>query len=301
VLPEPIQLTERRRAELIRVVKLAMVLSDRETDPVTYMDEGTIRLYELDRGISVAIHGMVPSRQLPLESYIGYTLFKNGFPVAYGGAWIFGERADFGINIFEAFRGGESGYIMCQLLRVFRQVFKVSRFEIEPYQFGLDNPDGIATGAFWFYHKHGFRPTDPVLLELAGKEEERRRKRKGYRTSARTLTRFTGSNMALVFSDGMPTGVYDITDKVKHMIRSRYKGNRARAVSESVRNFLARSGATPGGVEVEAPVMEEVALWAEAMRVTKPEQIELLLRMITVKPADPYLYHDLLLQFFGER
>ena len=119
-----------------------MVLTGRETDTSTYMDENSFRLFELERGISVAIYGMTPERQLPLESYVGYTLFKNGFPAAYGGAWVFGERSLFGINVFEQFRGGESGFILCQLLRVYRQAFNVNYFEVEPYQFGLDNPEG---------------------------------------------------------------------------------------------------------------------------------------------------------------
>jgi hypothetical protein len=297
-LPEPTPLTERRKAEVIRVAKLAMVLTDRETDPVTHMDERSIRYYELERGVSVVIHGMCPLRQLPMESYIGYTLFKNGYPAAYGGAWVFGAHADFGINIFEAFRGGESGYLMCQLLRVYAQAFNVNRFEIEPYQFGLDNPDGIATGAFWFYHKHGFLPTDPGLLELSELEVERRVKRPGHRTSAAVLRRFTGSNMALTLEEGKPIGVYDITDQVKRMIRTRYKGDRTRAVTESVRNFLARSGSEPVYTGAAAQVLEEVALWAEATRVTNPEQLELMVTMIKVKPVDPYRYQDLLLRFF---
>lgn len=147
-----------------------MALTDRETDPITYMDTNQVWLYEMNRGISIAIYGMYPDRQLPLQSYIGYTLFKNGIPAAYGGAWLFGKRADFGINIFEPFRGGESGYIMCELLRLYRSVFNISYFEVEPYQYGLDNPDGIATGAFWFYYRFGFRPLSKELAKIAAAE-----------------------------------------------------------------------------------------------------------------------------------
>lgn len=297
-LPRPSNIAAGTKTKLIRAVKLSMVLTDRETDPVAYMDERTFRLYELERGISIAIYGMVPSRQMPLESYVGYTLFKNGYPAAYGGAWVFGERADFGINIFEPFRGGESGYLMCQLLRVFRQVFKVEHFEIEPYQFGLDNPDGIATGAFWFYHKHGFRPTDKELFKLSEKEMERRKKIKGHRTSARILTRFTESNMALTLSKDQRTGVYNITDKVKRLIRTTYKGDRTRAETESAKKFIERTGLRPVDGTDEIRVLQEVALWAEAFRVTDARKLELLGRMVTIKPLDPYAYQELLLSYF---
>ena len=104
--------------------------------------------------------------------------------------------------------------------------------------------------------------------------------------------------MALALEEGRPTGVYDITDQVKRMIRTRYKGDRGRAVTESVRNFLARSGSGPLVDGVTAQVLEEVALWAEAMRVTSPEKLALMMDMIEVKPVDPYRYQELLLQFF---
>ena len=92
---------------------------------------------------------------------------KHGFPAAYGGSWILGRRANFGMNIFEPYRGGESGMMMCQVLRAYRQAFRADYFEVDAHQFGLDNPDGIASGAFWFYHRHGFRPTDADLAALA--------------------------------------------------------------------------------------------------------------------------------------
>jgi len=299
VLPEATVLTDSTKALLLRTLKYAMVLKDRETDPVTYMDERTVRLYELEQGITIAIYGMVPARQLVLESYVGYTLFKNGYPAAYGGAWIFGQRAEFGINIFEAFRGGGSGYMMCQLLRVFRQVFQVERFEIEPYQFGLDNADGIASGAYWFYYKHGFRSMDTALAKLAETEVERRKVHKGHRTSTRVLTRFTESYLALTLGDVQKMGVHDITDKVKRLIRTTYSGDRDRAENESVKKFLKRTGGKnvnePDGVRV----LKEVALWAEALRVTDQGKLDLLHRMITAKPSDPYSYQELLLRYFN--
>ncbi|MBK7241550.1 MAG: hypothetical protein IPI00_15615 [Flavobacteriales bacterium] len=299
VLPEATVLTDSTKALLLRTLKYAMVLKDRETDPVTYMDERTVRLYELEQGITIAIYGMVPARQLVLESYVGYTLFKNGYPAAYGGAWIFGQRAEFGINIFEAFRGGGSGYMMCQLLRVFRQVFQVERFEIEPYQFGLDNADGIASGAYWFYYKHGFRSMDTALAKLAETEVERRKVHKGHRTSTRVLIRFTESYLALTLGDVQKMGVHDITDKVKRLIRTTYSGDRDRAENESVKKFLKRTGGKnvnePDGVRV----LKEVALWAEALRVTDQGKLDLLHRMITAKPSDPYSYQELLLRYFN--
>lgn len=57
-LPSSVQLDAVQKEKAIRVVKNAMVLTARETDPCTYMDENSFRLYHLERGISIAIFGM---------------------------------------------------------------------------------------------------------------------------------------------------------------------------------------------------------------------------------------------------
>ena len=51
----------------------------------------------------------------------------------------------------------------------------------------------------------------------------------------------------------------------------------------------------------EARVLKEVALWAEALRVTDADELDLLDRMIGVKPLDPYRYQELLLRYFKRR
>lgn len=94
-------------------------------------------------------------------------MFKNGLPIAYGGSWIWADQAKFGLNILEPYRGGESGYVMCQLLRVYQQVFGLKMIEVDAYQFGLDNPDGIRSGAYWFYYRYGFRSMTEALCLLA--------------------------------------------------------------------------------------------------------------------------------------
>jgi hypothetical protein len=79
-------------------------------------------------------------------------------PLAYGGAWIFPGTSKVGINVFPALRGGESAWFFAQLLRLYRQRFGVDRFEAENYQLGHNNPDGLKSGAYWFYYRHGVPP-----------------------------------------------------------------------------------------------------------------------------------------------
>lgn len=296
-LPAPIRISAIEKTNYINAIKRSMALNHRETDPATYMDENSLRLYKLERGISIALYGMTPDRQLPLESYIGYTLFKNGFPAAYGGSWVFGRFALFGINIFEAYRGGESGYILCQLLRVYKQVFGIDYFEIEPYQYGEDNPEGITSGAFWFYYKYGFRPVEKRLLDLAKLELKKRKRTKNYRTTRKTLIKFTACNMAFHIEGHKPSNTSRITDKVTRLIQKKYKDNRLIAVSESISNFRSKTTVPNKLDRSEKQVLEEVSLWAEAMEVKDKNKLKLLGQMIETKPANPYAYQQILLKY----
>ncbi len=217
-LPATCTLSTQEQAHTVRVIRDTMTLTGRETDPATYLDERSLRLFHLERGTSIAVYGMTHDRQLALESYVGFTAFKNGMPVSYGGAWVFGERADFGMNIFEPYRGGESGYLMCQLLRVYRQRFRVRYFEVDAHQFGLDNPEGIATGAFWFYYRYGFVPTNPALRSLARREKARLQAHPGARSTRKTLLALTESSVALHFGGTVPIALASVVDRVTRMI-----------------------------------------------------------------------------------
>ncbi len=205
---------------------------NRETDPVTVCDVNGVTLFHLERGVSVALFSMQAERRMPLESYIGYVLFKNGIPLAYGGSWIFGNRALFGINIFEPFRGGESALIILQLLRVYHQYYGVNAFSVEPYQFGKDNPEGIQSGAYWFYYKMGFRSDDAKLAELAEKEFAKMQKSKSYRSSVSTLKKFTDSRITWKIrpDEKLFPDPSILSAKITACIREEFLGIRAEAI-----------------------------------------------------------------------
>jgi hypothetical protein len=228
--PSPKGLNAAGKNEIIKSARVALFLLNRETDPITYCNEEGLRYYELEHGLSIALFSMVPERRLPLESYIGFMMFKNGYPMSYGGAWIFGKRSLIGINIFEAFRGGESAFVFAQLMRTYHQVCGASYFEVEPYQFGKNNPEGIQSGAFWFYYRFGYRPLDKKLYELAQLESEKIRNTKGYRTPASTLKLFTHSNVAVNFFDSnTPLNPSEISKYISEQIVLQFKGNRSDA------------------------------------------------------------------------
>lgn len=231
-LPVPENLTKAQEEQLILHSMCMLATLNRETDPISFCTPKGVTLFQLERGVSIALFSMQPERRMPLESYIGYMLFKNGVPHAYGGSWIFGNRALFGINIFEPFRGGESSLTILQLLRVYHQYFGVTAFSVEPYQFGKDNPEGIESGAYWFYYKMGFRSDDRKLAILAEKEFAKMRKSKSYRSSRATLKKFTDSRVTWNINPRVELlpDPSEISREVTEFVRRKYSGNRQAAV-----------------------------------------------------------------------
>jgi hypothetical protein len=296
-LPQPARLTKKQEADLVAVIRNSMIQTLRETDTSTYMDESSLRYFMLDRGISVAIYGMKFNRQLPLQSYIGYTLFKNGFPAAYGGSWIYGRSAKFGLNVFDALRGGESGLIMCELLRVYMQTFDLNYVEVDAFQFGKDNMDGIRSGAYWFYYRYGFRSLDRALKQLAKKESEKIKTKAGYRSSEKTLLALAESNIALKLNGGKPFDVERVSGKVIDFVAKKFQGDMTKAVAFCKQDFREQTKFTETLNADQELVLEEVALFAAAEKMTDPKKLDLLKKMISAKTGDPYSYNQLVIAF----
>jgi hypothetical protein len=226
-LPKASLLTGKQIKDIMACARLSLLYLNRETDPVSLCETTGIEYYKLERGLSIAFFSAAAHGRLPLESYIGFMMFKNAYPIAYGGAWLFGKRSLLGINIYESYRGGESAYLFTQLLRSYKQRFSPTYIEVEPYQFGKGNPEGIKTGAFWFYYRFGFKPVDKALRALAAKEFDKIKKNNGYRSPISVLKAFTHSNMMLRFEENFinlepATLSAFITQTIQH----RFEGNR---------------------------------------------------------------------------
>lgn len=238
-LPKVTVLSTEQRKKIIDASRTALALLNRETDPVTYCNEDGLMYYELEHGLSIALFSMLPPRRLPLESYIGFMMFKNGYPMAYGGGWLFGHRSLLGINIFEAFRGGESAFVFAQLLRTYKNAFGAEYFEVEPYQFGKNNPEGLQSGAFWFYYRFGFRPLDPQLNQLALSEASKIANEKGYRSSIETLKKFTTGNVFVNFSNQHSALNPSLISKfISQKIALNFNGDREQVISDSGRILI---------------------------------------------------------------
>ncbi|HMD69735.1 MAG TPA: hypothetical protein VKF41_00245 [Bryobacteraceae bacterium] len=186
--PVPVRRLSRPEArKILDLILDTSAMRYRELYGFSHPDEGGVFHADAGRGVDIFFFGVPPAWRLPLRAYHGGLFFKNGVPAGYVEVLSLFERAEVGFNLYYTFREGESAWIYARLLRLFRQVLGVTCFSVDPYQIGLENPEAVDSGAFWFYRKLGFRPVDPKVAALMDREERRMRQTPGYRSSKRTL------------------------------------------------------------------------------------------------------------------
>jgi hypothetical protein len=198
-------------AEGQRVVDLtrgATALRYREYYGFTYADPGSVRAARAGRGVEIFLMGLERERRLPLRAGFAGFIVKNGVPVGYIEGLAFFERIEIGFNIYYTFREGESAWIFGRVLRLLNQFYGVTSFSIDPYQLGHENREAIESGAFWFYRKLGFRPTDPAVRRLLEREERAIAADPRRRSSPATLRRLVRGNL-LFEADPARAGDWD--------------------------------------------------------------------------------------------
>ncbi len=232
-LPKP-KIAKYKSAILIETARLSLLSLAKETDPITFANPTETTLYDLEKGLTYGLFHMLPANRLPIDTYVGYMAFRNGIPISYGGAWIVGNTAQIGINIYETFRGGESAMMLCQLMRLYHKEYNIHFFRVEPYQLGHDNEDGLKSGAFWFYYKLGFRPEEAKLKTVAESEWQKMQNKKNYRTPISTLKKLVQGYMGYFTSREFPiidSGI--ISTWASDKIKTRFSGDRQLAASQS--------------------------------------------------------------------
>lgn len=273
--PKRVTLSTADQAQLADLGRGVMLSLLRETDFFTHVDPAQIECFDLGRGTQVALYSCHSGRQLALESYVGYLLFKNKVPVAYGGSWVLGAQAAFGVNVLPPYRGGESTLLVCQLLRLYAWRFKLQVLRVEASQIGRDNKDGIQSGSFWFYWRLGFRPLQADLLALAEADWARiladsqgRPGPRHYR--ADVLKRLAPS--ILVWRTPTP-GDWRFVDpmwlgqRVSAHVLARHEGDRSAALQAALR----RLGATGGRGRADAATASALAPMAVLLDALAPE------------------------------
>jgi hypothetical protein len=193
--PKLQKLSPAQGEKALDMAREASTIRYRELYGFTHGDPRNVYHAELGRGVQLFIISLPEEKRLPLRTYHAVMIYKNGVPIGYFEGLSLFERMESGFNLYYTFRDGETAWLYARLLNVMHHFAGVAAFSLDPYQLGFENEEGIASGAFWFYRKLGFRPTEPEALQLAEKEEEKIRTRKGYRTSAATLRKLARSPM----------------------------------------------------------------------------------------------------------
>ena len=196
--PTPLRkLSPKQGEQALDLAREASTIRYRELYGFTHGDPNYVYRAELGRGVELYLMGLPPERRLPLRVYHAAMIYKNGVPVGYFEGLSIFERMESGFNLYYTFRDGETAWLYARTLNVMHHFACVTAFSLDPYQIGHENEEGIASGAFWFYRKLGFRPTEQDALQLAQKEEEKIRTHEGYRTPAATLRKLAASPMIL--------------------------------------------------------------------------------------------------------
>ncbi len=193
------RLAAREAETLIDLARGAMLTRSRDLDAFAYGNPRDVRLIDDGGGLAFALIGVVPERRLLLASTCGYLILHNGVPIGYGEAFVIGRCATMTFNIFESFRGGEAAYTLCRTLAMVRHLFGAESFSFDQYQLGRGNDEAIASGAWWFYYKLGFRPLAAGARRLMRRELARMRSNPGHRSSAATLRALAESHMLFDF------------------------------------------------------------------------------------------------------
>jgi hypothetical protein len=243
----------------------------REFYTFTHADPVSVISARPGRGVELFLMGIRPGRRLPLRAAYGGFVVKNGVPVGYIEGLAFFERLEIGFNLYYAFREGESAWIYAQVLKLHREALGVTSFSIDPYQLGFENDEAIESGAFWFYRKLGFRPTDPRVAALVAKEEARIAADPSYRSSPRTLRRLVGHNL-LYEAPGAPTGDWDrfhvrnLGTSVNRRMALRYGGDAGRIRAASQRRVAKALDLRPASfAPLERTAFESFALVLDAI------------------------------------
>jgi hypothetical protein len=202
------RLSRRDGERVCALVQDATAARYREFYTFTYADPSSVVAARPGRGVEIFLLGVQPDRRLPLRSAYGGFIVKNGVPVGYIEGLAFFERLEIGFNLYYAFREGESAWIYAQVLKLHREALGVTSFSVDPYQLGFENSEAIDSGAFWFYRKLGFRPSDAGVAEIVAREERRMKADPAHRSSRRTLSHLVTHNV-LYEAPGTGSGDWD--------------------------------------------------------------------------------------------
>jgi hypothetical protein len=238
--PKLTKLQRKDGAEIIELIREVMLVRYRELYGTTLGDPCSVVKADVGRGVEIYLWNLPPDRRLPLRAYVAGLTLKNGVPINYIEAIGLCEWMEVGFNTFYTFRGGEAGWIYAQVLRCLCHIMGTTCVSVYPYQLGHENEEAIASGAFWFYRKLGFRPGRLELQKLAEHEEKKIAEDPKYRTPARTLKRLAAGHVFYELP-GSEVGAWDkfsprkIGLRVNKSMAQEFNGDAVRMRADSKR------------------------------------------------------------------
>ena len=225
----------------------AMVTRTRDLDVFAWGDARDVRLIDMGDGLAFLMIGARPDRRLLLESVYGFLTLKNGVPVGYVLVSALYGSAEVAFNVFDTFRGAEAGPVYGKVLGMTRALFGSDTFTIYPYQLGDGNDEAIESGAWWFYHKLGFRPRARAARALMTRELARMARTPGHRSGPATLRKLARSNLYASLGrerddviGELPLASAGIA--VTRWIAERFNGDRTAAAAHAEREARTRLG-----------------------------------------------------------
>jgi hypothetical protein len=177
------------------LMKQTLGIRYRELYGTSNADSAWVVRSNVARGAEIYLCGLPPDKRLPLRAYLAGLTVKNGVAINYFECSSLFDWTEIGFNTFPAYRDGETAWIYAQTLRLIHQLHGTNAISVYPYQIGDENEEAIASGAFWFYRKMGFRSMNPALEKLAQAEEKNVLAKSSYRTPARVLRRLSKANV----------------------------------------------------------------------------------------------------------
>ncbi|HEY5293708.1 MAG TPA: hypothetical protein VIJ43_15495, partial [Burkholderiales bacterium] len=204
-----------------------------------------VRLVDDGGGLGFVLIGVMPERRALVPATCGYLVLHNGVPIGYGEAFVSGRSATMTFNIFASFRGGEAAHTFARTLAMVRHMFGAESFSLDPYQLGKGNDEAIASGAWWFYYKLGFRPLTADARRLLRQELARRRADPAHRSQAATLRALAESHLMFDFDRSRAPALPPIAElglRICDGLAARGAGERERVLAQCSRETMRLTG-----------------------------------------------------------
>jgi len=239
------ELSAREAVRLLDLARGVMVTRSRDLDAFAYGDSRDVRIVEDGDGLAFMVNGVVPGRRSVIAGTGGYLTLHNGVPIGYGDLILVGRSAAVAFNTFETYRGGEAAWTFARLLAMLRHLYGTQSFMLEPYQLGQKNEEAIASGAWWFYYKLGFRPQAAEPRRIMQQELARMKAIPGHRSERSTLRKLAAWHVYFDLDTTPPAGlpaVAEVGARVARYLAQRAGADRERAVRECIREAMTLLG-----------------------------------------------------------